>query len=233
MSNYSEGEIKDLLKPFVGKQKQVPPMYSALKYKGETLYRLAREKLASKDEIKKILEEKVREIEIYNIEVLNIDNENNVLTIKVECSSGTYIRTLVEDIAEKAFKTVGTVSALNRVSVGKFNIKNSYKILEFLSSIDNKLNKEEKKNKSIKKNKSEKYIIDIEDAFIDFSKTRIEESRVYYFTNGVRITNQKEDGLYRVYSFKKENQNKQNLDNFIGLGLTEENLMKRVYIYED
>ncbi len=221
MSSCSIDEIKDLLRGFEGKQTQVPPRYSALKHEGESLYRLTRDKLVDEKELNEILKKKSREIEIFSIEILDVLYEKNVLRLKISCSSGTYIRTLVEDIAEKAFKTVATVNELHRLSVGNFNVENSYKISEVLSAIQSETNDEMK----IK--------IDIEEAFSNFPKTRIEESRVYYFKNGVRITNNIKDGLYRVYSFRKNTNKDENLDKFIGLGLVEENLMKREYIYEN
>lgn len=251
LSNYSKKDIKAILKDFVGKQIQIPPKYSALKHEGESLYRIAREKLVREEVLNKILEDKSREIEIFNIEILEILTKKNILRIKVSCSSGTYIRTLAEDIAEKAFKTVATVNELRRLTVGQFNVNDSCKITEIVSNI----NKEKEQDKDKDKdninntknnvtnslinniNKTKRCFLNIEEAFLNFPKARIEGSRVYYFKNGVRITNKTIDGLYRVYSFEKnvmvDNLENESLDKFIGLGLVEENLMKRKYIYED
>lgn len=225
MSSYTETEVKDILKPFMGKQTQIPPKYSALKHEGETLYRITRDNLVSKEELDNILKEKSREIEIYNIKVLDILYKENILRLEVFCSSGTYIRTLVEDIAEKAFNTVATVYELHRTSVGNFNIEDSYKLTDVLEVVNNN-------NKFNNGNLSD-YLLDIENVFSKFPKTRIEESRIYYFKNGVRITNKVKDGLYRVYSFKKDNIDDEKNDVFVGLGLVEEKLMKREYIYEE
>lgn len=234
LTNYSKEEINVILNDFIGKQMQIPPKYSALKYEGESLHRLARNKLVSEEDLNKILEEKSREIEIFDIEVLEILSKENILRLKVSCSSGTYIRTLVEDIAEKAFKTVGTVNELKRITIGRFNIEDSYKISEFLLDTNRKDNINNVKD-NIKDNPNEtrKYFLSIEEAFLNFPKTRIESSRVYYLKNGVRITNNVKDGLYRVYSFEKDTSEDENLDKFVGLGLVEDSLMKREYIYED
>lgn len=108
---------------------------------------------------------------------------------------------------------------------GKFKLEDSYTIDEIL---------ELENNKEEKKNNKRKYILNIEEVFSNFPKTRIEEKRIYYFINGVRITNKIEKGLYRVYSFKKEEKQDEIKDKFIGLGLVEEDgLMKREYIYEN
>lgn len=88
-------DINDVLQNFFGKQKQVPPMYSAIKINGKKLYEYAREGKEVKLE--------AREIEIYKIELL--EYQNNKIKFEVECSKGTYIRTLCEDIAKK----LGTV----------------------------------------------------------------------------------------------------------------------------
>lgn len=85
--------IENALSTFLGKQKQVPPMYSAIKVDGKKLYEYAREG--------KEVEIKPREIEIYDISLEGYDNNNYEISFKVNCSKGTYIRTLCENIAEK------------------------------------------------------------------------------------------------------------------------------------
>ena len=89
----NEENIKNVLKSFVGKQEQIPPMYSAIKVNGKKLYEYAREG--------KEVELAPRRIEIYSIELINVDKEENMIKIKVAVSKGTYIRTLCKDIAEK------------------------------------------------------------------------------------------------------------------------------------
>ena len=86
-------KIEDILASFLGKQKQVPPMYSAIKVDGKKLYEYAREG--------KEVEVKPREIEIYDICLEGYDNNNYEISFKVNCSKGTYIRTLCESVAEK------------------------------------------------------------------------------------------------------------------------------------
>lgn len=85
--------IENALSTFLGKQKQIPPMYSAIKVGGKKLYEYAREG--------KEVEIKPREIEIYDISLEGYDNNNYEISFKVNCSKGTYIRTLCENIAEK------------------------------------------------------------------------------------------------------------------------------------
>lgn len=103
---FTEEQIIEVLNSFVGKQKQMPPMYSAIKVNGKKLYEYARN--GEKIEVT------TRNIEIYNISFLQyIDNK---IKFKVSCSKGTYIRSLCEDIAQK-LNTVGTMENLERTQV--------------------------------------------------------------------------------------------------------------------
>lgn len=103
---FTEEQIIEALNSFVGKQKQMPPMYSAIKVNGKKLYEYARN--GEKIEVA------TRNIEIYNISFLQyIDNK---IKFKVSCSKGTYIRSLCEDIAQK-LNTVGTMENLERTQV--------------------------------------------------------------------------------------------------------------------
>jgi tRNA pseudouridine55 synthase len=112
-------KIKEILKTFLGAQKQVPPMYSAIKVNGKKLYEYAREGVE--------IEREERDIEIYSIE--NVSFENDILKYTVSCSKGTYVRSLCEDIAEK-LGTCGTMTALRRTVTGEFEIKDSIQIEE-------------------------------------------------------------------------------------------------------
>lgn len=100
--------IINVLKIFLGRQEQVPPMYSAIKVNGKKLYEYAREG--------KQIEIKPRHIEIYSLELNYIDRDENTLGITVAVSKGTYIRTLCQDIAER-LGTIGYMNKLNRVKV--------------------------------------------------------------------------------------------------------------------
>lgn len=105
---------------FIGKIKQIPPMYSALKVDGKKLYDLAREGIE--------IERQARDIEIFQLECTPTDKVNEY-ELLVECSSGTYIRTLCADIGA-ALGCGGVMSALHRVVAGGFSIENSHTIEE-------------------------------------------------------------------------------------------------------
>jgi tRNA pseudouridine55 synthase len=94
---------------FLGESQQVPPMYSALKHRGERLYRLARQGLE--------VERAPRRIVIHRLDLLGI--ESGRLQFEIDCSKGTYVRSLAEDIA-RACGTVGHVHSLRRLRLGPF-----------------------------------------------------------------------------------------------------------------
>ena len=106
--------IEFVLNSFIGKIQQTPPRYSAIKINGQLAYKLAR---AGKD-----FEIPVREVEIYSIEILTYHYPE--LQIRVHCSSGTYIRTLAEDIGKK-LNTGAYLTALRRTQVGKYSVKDA------------------------------------------------------------------------------------------------------------
>ena len=167
--NVTKDEIEDAIKSFIGKQKQVPPMYSELKINGKKLYELAREG--------KVIEREAREIEIFDIEEIEVIE--NKVSFKVHCSKGTYIRTLCKDIGEK-LGCGATMSALKRVQSGGFTIDTAVKLSEL----------EEDK---------EKYILDLEIPLRKFSVIELNEEDGRRYINGIRLSTNKPDGMYRVY----------------------------------
>lgn len=107
-------KIDKILESFLGEQKQVPPMYSAIKINGKELYKYAREG--------KTLERKERIINVFDIKLLSFENDS--ITFLAHVSKGTYIRTLGEDIALK-LGTIGHLIKLTRVSVGPYSINDA------------------------------------------------------------------------------------------------------------
>jgi len=115
VSSITEAEIQAVLPDFIGEIEQIPPMYSALKHNGERLYKLARQGIE--------VERKARRITIYAIEFLSLQRDEQqrlILQLEVSCSKGTYVRTLVEDIAKK-LDCGAHVTALRRLSVGPYD----------------------------------------------------------------------------------------------------------------
>ena len=185
--------IRKILKKFEGQIEQIPPMYSAIKVKGKKLYEYARKG--------QNVEIPTRKIMIYSIDLVDILKSENVIVFDVFCGKGTYIRTLCEDIA-KSFGTIGFMQNLLRTQVGEFRLEDSISLLM----------KDEKDLEVIGKN-----IISIEKIFSQYPKIKIEQQTLKYFFNGVRITQNVKDGVYRVYTE----------DKFLGIGVVKEKLLKR------
>lgn len=167
---FQKEKIEEVLEIFLGKQEQIPPMYSAIKVKGKKLYEYARKGQA--------VEVQPRLIEIYKIKLLKINQKEKQIEFQVACSKGTYIRSLCEDIAEK-IGTVGYMSKLNRVQVGDFSIEQAISIEQL--------------------EQGEIPYITIEELFSDRQEILLEKPRLKPFLNGVKLTIKKTDGVYRIY----------------------------------
>jgi len=118
----TEKEIRETLKNFIGEQKQIPPMFSAKKVAGKKLYELARKGIE--------IERKKNLINIHNLEFL--DYEFPRLSIRVTCSTGTYIRTLGHDIGQ-ILKTGAYCEELRRTEIGPFKTESAIQPKEFNS----------------------------------------------------------------------------------------------------
>lgn len=108
-----EKEIKDAIYSFVGEYEQLPPMYSAIKVNGQKLYELARQG--------KEVERHTRTVTIHSIDIDNMDAKNGEVTITIDCSKGTYIRTLCHDIGRK-LGCGACMKELTRIKVSDFLI---------------------------------------------------------------------------------------------------------------
>lgn len=130
INNVDEDTLLKVLKDFKGKQLQTPPAYSAVKLNGKKLYEYARQNIS--------VEKEAKEINIKDIKLLKY--ENNRALMKVNCSKGTYMRTLCNDIGEK-LGTLGYMGILIRTETKGLHINNSVTLnnLKFLSD-NNRLN---------------------------------------------------------------------------------------------
>ena len=169
-SNLEKANVEKVLKTLIGKQEQIPPIYSAIKVKGKKLYEYARHG--------EQVEIEPRKIEIYDLQLIHIENQE--IIFKVHCSKGTYIRTLCEQIAEK-LDTLGYMKELKRTQVGEFSIENSITIEKLENDI-------------------EKYFITFEKYFEKYPKINLNSKRLQLFLNGVQLTHELQDGIYTIYS---------------------------------
>lgn len=171
----NKDNIEEKLQQFIGKQEQIPPIYSAIKVNGKKLYEYARKGQE--------VELKPRQIEIYSIQLVGINEKEKQISFKVKCSKGTYIRSLCEDISKK-LGTVGYMKELNRLQVGEFYIKDAVTISEMKEKIEagNLEN-----------------IITIEEIFKNNPQIQLEQEQIEPYINGVKINTEKTNGVYRIY----------------------------------
>ncbi|GAF74079.1 unnamed protein product, partial [marine sediment metagenome] len=112
-------DIKKVFSQFKGKKKQLPPMFSAVRYKGRKLYELARKG--------KVVERTPRSIEIYKLEISCI--ELPYVSFRAVCSKGTYIRQLCSDIGDK-LGCGAYMHYLRRIRSGRFSISDAVTLKE-------------------------------------------------------------------------------------------------------
>ena len=194
-NNLNKENVEEILKKFSGRQKQIPPIYSAIKVNGKKLYEYARE--GKKVEIPE------REIEIYSIKLKNINLEEKEIEFEVNCSKGTYIRVLCEDIANK-LDTVGYMSNLERIKVDVFDIRDSVTLEDLEKNKDNKMF-------------LERSLINMETIFKDLPQISLNNRKKELFLNGVMLSIENKEGLYNIY----------NNNVYLGTGTIKNNLLKR------
>lgn len=171
----NKDNIEEKLQQFIGKQEQIPPIYSAIKVNGKKLYEYARRGQE--------VELKPRQIEIYSIQLVGINEKEKQISFKVKCSKGTYIRSLCEDISKK-LGTVGYMKELNRLQVGEFYIKDAVTISEMKEKIEAG---------------NLESIITIEEIFKNNPQIQLEQEQIEPYINGVKINTEKTNGVYRIY----------------------------------
>lgn len=193
-------ELKAVLSCFRGEIQQIPPMYSAVSVGGTRLYTLARKGIE--------VEREPRTIQISELELVSYQSENKVGVLKIECSKGTYIRTLIEDIAQK-LDTVGVMTALRRTHACGFSLEES-------------LTLDEVRNLS-QRGELSSHIKVVDQLFAHEEKIVVSEAQAVRFQNGGALSldrlkniSRSQNQILRVYS-------PENL--FLGLGKI--NLLKK------
>ncbi len=178
----AESEIHAVLPTFRGEIMQVPPMMSALKKDGVRLYELARQGIE--------IEREARPVTIYRLDVEQYDAASGELTVLCECSAGTYIRTLGDDIGA-ALGCGAVMTALRRVSAAGYNEAACYTIDEWKHFAE--------------EGTLEQHIHPVETAFTVYPAVYVSEAQAARFGNGGalsldRLGNQTVSGTTRVYA---------------------------------
>ena len=164
--NVTKIQIMDVIGSFTGEYDQIPPMYSALKHNGKKLYELARQGIE--------IERKPRRVNIKSILIndINLEDNDKTVTFTVECSKGTYIRTLCEDIGNR-LGCGACMQSLKRTRVGSFSIDNSYT----LSQIE----------QMVQAGKTDEILTPIDEMFSDSRKIIISQEYDKLLYNGNKL----------------------------------------------
>lgn len=202
----SKQDVADALESFVGEISQLPPMYSAVSVNGQRLYDLARKGIE--------VERQARTVTVYSSELLEGDESANEYTVSVSCSSGTYIRTLIDDIGKK-LGCGAVMTALRRTKANGFSVSNAVTV--------------EKLEEAAKNGTLDSLLIPVEKALDIYPSVQVTEAQAKRFSNGGeldlnRIRCAKMTGYYKVFDPEGR---------FIGLGEIndpETLKVKRVYV---
>ena len=173
-SAVSAEAFEEILENFRGDIMQVPPMYSALKQNGQRLYDLARQGIEVKRE--------ARPVTIYKLETVNFDQVNQTAKIRVACSKGTYIRSLIDDIG-KALGTCAVMTSLCRTNACGFSLEESISMDEL---------------KSLTADDIKARLLPIERLFESYHEVTVSEAQSVRFKNGGAL------GVERLRSLPKD-----------------------------
>jgi len=185
----TDADVRTVLAQFLGEISQIPPMHSALKHKGQRLYKLAYQGI--------VVEREPRNVTIHSIELLALHGDE--MEISVRCSKGTYIRTLAEDIGKK-LGCGAHVKKLRRLGAGPFRAEQMITMAEIehlaaeegLAALD-------------------QLLLPLDSALQDVPEFQVSESLVFYLRQGqaVMVPHAPIDGLVRIYNQQHQ---------FIGVG---------------
>lgn len=175
----TEQAISSALRSFVGEIQQLPPMYSALKHKGERLYKLARQGIE--------VEREPRAVTIHVLELLSCELPE--FELDVYCSKGTYVRTLAEDIGV-VLGCGAHVSALRRTAVAPFGMDEIVTMETLEASAESGLGA------------LDELLLPVESALADWPEVRLSSDAAYYLRMGqpVLVPRAPTDGWVRLYA---------------------------------
>lgn len=175
-------QLEEVLKGFLGKIDQIPPMYSAVQKDGVRLYELARKGVE--------VQRESREVTIYSLNLLDFNEKEQEFSLDISCSKGTYIRTLADDIGKKA-GCGACLAGLRRTEAAGFKLGACYTLEEVAEYAA--------------ENRIEKRLVPIEDALGFYPAVYVSQKQAVRFSNGgelelIRLKGKYEDGVYRIFS---------------------------------
>ena len=179
LKKLSRKRIETVLTRFLGAIMQTPPMYSALKHKGQRLYKLAHQGLE--------VDREPREITVHSMNLL--DYRDDELELDILCSKGTYIRTLAEDIG-KDLGCGAHVKSLRRIGVGPYSDKNMLTLPELESIAETGLLALDAE------------LLEIDSVLQDMPSIHLVDAVAYYLCQGqpVMVPRAPTRGILRIYT---------------------------------
>lgn len=179
VENISEKKIQTVFNQFLGEIDQIPPMHSALKVNGQPLYKLAHQGME--------IERKSRPVTIFNLTLLRFEGDE--IDIAVDCSKGTYIRTLAEDIGQ-ALGCGAHLCALRRTATGPFELEDAITFEELEVLLEDGFEA------------IDQVLIPAEDALVDWDEVTFTENTAYYISQGqaVLVPKAPTSGLVKMFA---------------------------------
>lgn len=206
-SSVTREDIQNIIPEFTGEISQIPPMFSAVQKNGQRLYDLARQGIE--------VERESRRVTIYSLELLEFDEQTQCGKLKVACSKGTYIRTLIDDMGRK-LGAGAVMTGLTRTSACGFDISDCITL--------------EKARELAENGTLGERLLSVESLFESLGYVTISDAQAKRFSNGgaldidrtcLKKLNVKDGDIFRV----KDREN-----NFLGLGVADnENRLLKIY----
>lgn len=190
----SEEELRNALNSFRGELEQVPPMYSAIKVNGKKLYELARKG--------ETVERKPRKITVTEIEL--VGKANGDFLLRLECSKGTYVRTICNDVGN-ALGCGACMSSLRRTRAGAFSVDDAHTLEDIIAAA--------------KIGDAEKFILPVDTLFSHLERLNVDDESAKRLKTGGIISVTCNDGRYRVYAPNGE---------FLLIGVVREGKLKTI-----
>ncbi len=189
VTEFSDEALQTVLDQFTGSITQIPPMFSALKYNGTPLYKLARQGIE--------VERKQREVTIYELNLLS--RTKDTLLLDVRCSKGTYIRTLAQDIGD-ALGFGAYITSLERTEVSPFDCRKIYTI----EALENIIKQQDEST-------LDSILLPIDTALSNHPEILLNTEEATRIRNGLKVSRRDipNSPLIRMYQAPKE---------FIGIG---------------
>lgn len=200
-AHLSRAELEAALGSFRGTIKQLPPMYSAVSIDGKRLYQYAREG--------KEVERKPRTVTVYSIELTAFDEAAQSGTLDIYCSNGTYIRTIIDDLA-RALGTVGVMTGLVRYEACGYRLEDCMTLGELKAKVENG---------------DESYLLSVESIFQSYDAVSVSDKQAHRFVNGNPLDVSRTE-LKHTAEDKKIYRVKDRHGAFLSLGIVDGEILK-------